>query len=236
MEFCYLENSGFLLRHGRDWLLIDCIKKPPEKIMAVLDKGGQGAALVSHFHGDHFNPWIFELKERWPGIQYLLSSDIRLHHSGSIPPEASVRYLEKGQSQVVNEIQVTAWGSTDEGISFQFNWGDRAIFHAGDLNCWHWKDESTQEAAQEAMDWFERELEEIARGVPPLDAAFFPVDPRMGTDYYRGAVRFAQVLRPKVFVPMHFGPRLNPPQTFYEEMRPLTQVVQTQQGWSPFPW
>jgi L-ascorbate metabolism protein UlaG (beta-lactamase superfamily) len=232
MEFYYLGNSGFILRRARDLVWIDCMSAPSEELMQSLGEPERVTALASHFHGDHFNPWIFDLRERWPQTQYVLSSDIRERRRRNIPLDAAVQFVEKGQRASVQEIGITAWGSTDEGISFHISWGDRQIFHAGDLNYWHWGEESSPEDARKAAEWFESELEEISRGVPPLDAAFFPVDPRMGKDYYRGAVRFAEVMRPQIFVPMHFGLKLNPPPAFFDEMSPLTRVIRTAPGWA----
>jgi L-ascorbate metabolism protein UlaG (beta-lactamase superfamily) len=227
MEFYYIENSGFLLRQSKELVLIDCMKALPEQIAGLFDETYALTVLVSHFHGDHFSPRIFKLRDRWPNVQYILSSDVLVHRKRDIPKQGPIQYISKGRRLSVNGVHVTAWGSTDEGVSFHIEWGGAQIFHAGDLNCWHWKEESTPEAVREAIDWFERELEEISNHVPPLDVAFFPVDPRMGDDYYRGAVRFAQVMRPKQFVPMHFGAALNPPQAFFDEMKPLTQVIRT---------
>jgi L-ascorbate metabolism protein UlaG (beta-lactamase superfamily) len=232
MEFYYLENSGFVLRHAGDLVLIDCMSAPPEQLMESLGKPECVVALASHFHGDHFSPWIFDLRRRWPQTQYVLSADISVHRKRNIPTDVAVRFVEKGQQAQLQGIDIAAWGSTDEGISFHISWGGRQIFHAGDLNCWHWQEESSPEQIRKATEWFESELEEVSKGVPALDAAFFPVDPRMGKDYYRGAVRFAQVMRPKIFVPMHFGSELNPPTAFFDEMRPLTQVVRTGRGWT----
>ena len=235
MDYCYIENSGFLMRQDHELVLIDCMKKLPENIAAGFDSSYKLTVLASHFHSDHFSTSIFDLRHRQPDTQYILSSDIMQRRKRNIPQDAHVNSVEKGQSVIANGIHITAWGSTDIGVSFHLDWGGKQIFHAGDLNYWHWKDESTPEGIQRAEHAFERELEEIANGIPALDLAFFPVDPRMGSDYFRGAVRFAQVMRPKVFVPMHFGYRLNAPQAFYDEMDPLTQVIRTAEGWRTLP-
>ena len=33
----------------------------------------------------------------------------------------------------------------------------------------------------------------------------FPVDRRMGTDYSKGALQFLEMIKSRIFVPMHFG-------------------------------
>jgi L-ascorbate metabolism protein UlaG (beta-lactamase superfamily) len=232
MEFFYLENSGFILRRAGELVLIDCMSAPSEELLGSLGEPERVTVLASHFHGDHFSPWIFDLRRRWPRTQYVLSSDILVHRKRNIPSDAAAQFVEKGWRGPVQGMEIAAWGSTDEGVSFHISWGGREIFHAGDLNCWHWRDQSSPEDARKAAEWFERELEEISKGAPAPDAAFFPVDPRMGSDYYRGAVRFAEVMRPRKFIPMHFGSKLNPPDAFFDEMRPLTQVIRTESGWT----
>ena len=43
------------------------------------------------------------------------------------------------------DIKVKAYGSTDAGVSFLVTTsGGRKIFHAGDLNDWHWQDDSSR--------------------------------------------------------------------------------------------
>ena len=43
-------------------------------------------------------------------------------------------------------------------------------------------------------------------------------------EHERGAVQFAQALRPRLFVPMHFGARFLPPEGFLERMEPYSLV------------
>ena len=63
----------------------------------------------------------------------------------------------------------------------------KLIFHAGDLNNWHWKDESTPQEVAEAEGNYLKELDIIAKYTQAMDVVMFPVDPRLGTDFMRGA-------------------------------------------------
>ena len=89
------------------------------------------------------------------------------------------------------------------GVSYLADLPGARIFHAGDYNLWHWEDESTEEEIREATEWFERILATLAPFAGTIDLAFFPLDPRMGKNTARGAERFLEVMRPKVFIPMH---------------------------------
>lgn len=113
-------------------------------------------------------------------------------------------YLRKGEYYADERLRVTACGSTDVGGSFLVELNGLKIFHAGDLNNWHWEEESTpQEIAQMEGD-FKKELNDLAQLAPRLDLAMFPVDPRMGGDFMRGARQFVDRIPTNYFVPMHF--------------------------------
>ena len=49
---------------------------------------------------------------------------------------------------------------------------------------------------------YEREIQKI--GGETIDAAFVPVDPRLGRDFWEGANIFTRRFKVKNFVPMHF--------------------------------
>ena len=96
---------------------------------------------------------------------------------------------------------------TDSGISFLIEAEGKRLFHAGDLNNWHWKDESTPEEVAEAEQNYLKELGDLAKATDKLDATMFPVDPRIGTDFMRGAQQFVDHIKTNIFVPMHFWDR-----------------------------
>ena len=215
MKLTYLNNSGFALEKGNDLLIIDCFnpKAHPMLDAKTLSAKNSVTSLVSHSHSDHYSKDIWEL----PLAKFAVSFDV--------PKLKEAVALSPGEQAIVNGIELKAYGSTDEGISFHINWDGLSIFHAGDLNFWHWADESTKEYVLEAKAQFLEELSRIQAGVKALDLAFFPVDKRMGSDYYRGAVMFLEALKPKHFMPMHFGAEFNPPQRFFDEISTYTKLL-----------
>ncbi|MBP5729528.1 MAG: hypothetical protein J6Y48_20865, partial [Clostridia bacterium] len=76
------------------------------------------------------------------------------------------------------------------------------IFHAGDLNFWHWREESTMQEIEEADEEFRRVVQPLSR--EKIDVAFFPVDPRQGTMYEAGANYFILTVKPRILIPMHY--------------------------------
>ena len=85
---------------------------------------------------------------------------------------------------------------------------------AGDLNNWHWADESTADEVREAEEAYRAELDYLARRVTRFDVAMFPVDARLGSDYMRGARQFVERFEVGVFVPMHFYPAVAKAEAF----------------------
>lgn len=198
IELTYLSNSGFLLSDGREALIFDDEGRCPDIINSTsLSRFDAAVFFVSHSHSDHFCPGIFALSEL-PGVRYVLSEDVPL---AGLSKGARVSRLAPGQQTSAAGCAVTAFGSTDLGVSFLVEWNGLRLFHAGDLNNWHWRAESTEDEVREAQQAFDAITDQIPR---PIDLALFPVDPRMGPDYDLGARQFAERLRPRLFVPMHF--------------------------------
>ena len=136
-----------------------------------------------------------------PQIKWVLSSDIQQ----KVSSQNGLCFLSKGDVYRDERVTIKAYGSTDEGISFYIETGGKKIFHAGDLNNWHWNEEETPQDAAKNEKMFLDELSYIAKEVPELDAVLFPVDPRLGKDYTRGAEQFLDSIKTGLFIPMHFG-------------------------------
>lgn len=203
MKLIYIYHSGFVME-GKDFsILIDYYQDTPDKEIheKFLKRPGRLYILASHSHKDHFNPEILSWKHERPDIQYIFSEDIR--DNGQACYHDAI-FLRKGEEWNDDLLKVKAYGSTDIGISFLLDIEDKRIFHAGDLNNWHWEEESTPEEVREAEDHYLRELETLARDTDYVDLALFPVDPRLGKDYTRGARQFIDRIKTRQFAPMHF--------------------------------
>ena len=206
MNITYLHNSGFAIEMDDVLLIFDYWKdvgKGRGLAYGTIDAAGLSAyrrviALASHAHPDHFNPVI----TTWPRVELVLSDDILANAPNAV-------MLSPGRSWTppddADGLRVEAFGSTDQGVSFLVSLRGAVIFHAGDLNCWHWQDESSPEEAAVARDAFARTLAPIALrvdGTPP-HVALLPVDSRLGSDYDEGALAMVRALKPRVVVPMH---------------------------------
>ena len=206
MKLTYIYHSGYVIEGDRFTILIDYFKDTDGKVGIVHDKilknDGKLYILSTHSHHDHFNPEILKWRELRPDIVYVFSKDI-LDNKMARPEDAV--YLDKLETYIDDTIYIKAFGSTDLGGSFLIKVGDKTIFHAGDLNNWHWNEESTKEEIEEAENNYLSELTLLAKEVKHIDLAMFPVDPRLGKDYMKGAEQFIDTIKTYIFAPMHFG-------------------------------
>lgn len=172
--------------------------------------------FVSHFHKDHFNKRIFKWAEMHDNIQFIISRDTYRHaryllcedslYAGNRPQKSRVTILQPGEEYSDDIISVHAFGSTDVGNSYAvtLSLSGHKIFHAGDLNCWTWRDESTSQEIEEAEEAFRKELHRIVDSYTYFDIAMFPVDSRIGSGYAQGAREFVGAIEIRRFFPMHF--------------------------------
>ena len=117
------------------------------------------------------------------------------------------------------DVYVKAYGSTDIGISFLIKVDGLTIFHAGDLNWWHWKEDSLDEQLL-AESLFKAHIEKL-KEEKPIDIAFFPVDPRLEEFYYIGGEYFAKNIQPGLLIPMHFGEDVDITKQFANKMNKI---------------
>ena len=208
MRLVYIYHSGFALEADGFSILIDYFKdSDPDPAKGyvrseLLKRAGTLYILASHFHPDHFNPEVLKWKEQKPDIKYIFSKDILKRRRAKADDAI---YLKKGDAYQDELLTIKAFGSTDVGISFLIETEGRRIFHAGDLNNWHWSEESTEEEIRKANGDFLAEVKYLKEKVPNIDLVLFPVDRRMGKDYMKGAKQFIEQIKTTIFVPMHFS-------------------------------
>ena len=150
--------------------------------------------FISHEHIDHFDPVVFSWKDL-TDVSYVVSSDMPVGTRGK-------RMAPGDTFSPVDGVDVTAFDSTDLGVSFLVDFRGVRFFHAGDLNFWHWREESTMQEIEEADAEFRKAVSPISR--EKIDVAFFPVDPRQGAMFEAGANYFILTVKPRILVPMHY--------------------------------
>ena len=190
MRISYIYHSCYLLEFDKFSIVFDFYRDIRREDGSywiqdyLLEQKGDLYVFVTHSHQDHFNPDIFSWKERKSNITYILSAELK--QSGmAVPAEAIL--LDKLDTYKNRHLETKAFGSTDIGGSFLLNIGGMYYFHAGDLNNWHWNEEVPLWESRMYENNFLCELELIAEEVEELHVAMFPIDPRLGKDFMRGA-------------------------------------------------
>ena len=202
MQLTYIFHSGFALETDRCILVFDYWMDPAGVMPRLLQSPKPLYVFSSHFHEDHFNRDIFSWRTRKANVRYILSKDILKHRRAQ--KEEADAWLGKGATWEDELLRVTATGSNDSGVSWVIETDGKRIFHAGDLNNWHWMDESPEEEWKRDEAFFLCELEDIAVCKAKMDVVLFPVDPRLGKEYMRGPLQFVKRIKTTIFVPMHF--------------------------------
>ena len=154
MRVTFLAHDGFFIELDQVCLLFDWWKGGlpplPDKPLLV---------FVSHRHEDHFNPAVSRNLEKW-----------------RLTPETAAKCRRCGKHDVFQPlpaVTVETFPSTDEGVAWMVTVNGQSIFHAGDLNWWHW--------AEEDLAWNRNMEANFKRYAEPLrgrrvDLAMLPLD------------------------------------------------------------
>ncbi len=207
MKLTYIYHSGFAIESDRCNIIIDFFKDSESVKKGIvhdklLKSDKKLYVLSTHSHIDHFNKDILKWKDDKRDIQYIFSKEILDNGSANIEDAFFLGKLDTFEDEL---IEVRAFGSTDIGSSFVIRCDGKTIFHAGDLNNWHWDEESTKEEIEEAERNYLNELNLLSEHFSYFDLVMFPVDIRLGKNYMKGALQFIDKIKVGIFVPMHFG-------------------------------
>lgn len=190
MTVTYLYHSGFAVEFDDIALVFDYYKgELPETV-----KGKKLYVFSSHYHKDHFQRRIFDWAADYDAA-YILSEDIRAKG-----PEGRTVKVGKSQEFLADELQIKTLRSTDEGVAFFVRVKGVTIYHAGDLNWWHWEEEGP--AYNEKMKADYQKAIGMIEGAH-IDLAFVPLDPRLGQAYGWGIDYFMRHTDTRRLFPMH---------------------------------
>ncbi|MBU1699925.1 MAG: ankyrin repeat domain-containing protein [Candidatus Eisenbacteria bacterium] len=195
----YLGHSGWAIKTKEHFLIFDSFDQGREPSQPGLCNGhinpqeiaGENVmVLVSHEHGDHYDPYIFGWREQLPDISYVLGCRQQ--------DQTGYEYIGPRQVQTIDGVKITTIESNDSGVGFVLEVDGMVIYHAGDHANRH----------QDFSGPYKAEIDYLKeRGVRP-DIAFMPISGcgfgdqvavKMGVHYA------LETLNPKVFFPMHSG-------------------------------
>lgn len=191
MKVTYLGHSGFLLEMEDAFFLFDYYKGE----FPQMETGKKMFVFVSHGHYDHYRREVFSLREQFEQIRFLISSDI------SVREEKDVISVKPNEEREVMGCRIRTLRSTDEGVAFLVKYRGKTVYHAGDLNWWHWEGEP-EEYNTAMRRAYQSEINKLQG--EKIDFAFVPVDPRLGEQYCWGLDCFMKRTDTKRIFPMHF--------------------------------
>ncbi len=199
MKVTYLNHSGFLLEWENCYWLFDYYKGD----IPALDPDKDILVFCSHSHGDHFNPVIFELADRYPSVKFIFSAEL---HEACKNTEQAILFLDDHTDLALalssgETLQIHTLKSTDLGCAFLIKYCDKTIYHAGDLHWWYWEGED--ESWNSDMTKTYKEEMEFLKDTS-IDLAFTLLDPRQEQNYAWGINYFLELTRTKHLFPMHF--------------------------------
>ena len=190
LEVTFIEHSGFLVELEQHYLLFDYYK-------GEIPKLGKKPLYVfaSHAHADHYQPMILDMGKQYVETKLILSDDI------VCAGQKNITMVKPKQSYQIDDLHLTTYQSTDAGVAFLVAVEGKYIYHAGDLNWWHWEAENTIEENEAAKQAYIEEIHKL-KGCS-IDLAFLVLDPRQEDQYYLGFDAFMQIVKPKWAIPMH---------------------------------
>jgi ankyrin repeat protein/L-ascorbate metabolism protein UlaG (beta-lactamase superfamily) len=149
------------------------------------------AVFVTHHHGDHYDPAIFEWQSGVSKIQYVL---------GFTDRQSDNEYILVGPrtERMLDDMKVSTIKANDAGVGFLVEVDGLVIFHAGDH-------------ANGFMDMsgtYTPEIDALTSAKPKIDLAFFPIiGCSLGTpESVQLGVHYAiEKIKPTIVMPMHAG-------------------------------
>lgn len=188
MKVTFIEHSSFMVEMEQNVLLFDYYQGE----IPSFDGSKTLYVFASHSHADHYDPAIWKLKEQYKDIHYILSDDIK-DNEGAVVMKAH-------EKKEVAGIKIETLRSNDMGVAFLVKVEGKTIYHAGDLNWWHWNGES-----EEDNEYYKKTFQDEMKYLEgkKIDLAFMLLDPRQEDKYCWGMNYFLEHTDSKVVFPMH---------------------------------
>ena len=215
MRVTFLAHSGFFVELDAVCLLLDWWKGDLPEL-----PGKPLLCFVSHQHHDHFDPRIFALDDGVREVRFLLGKGIELSAHNRKKWGLTAETAEKCTVLAGNEkidlphgVTVETLPSTDEGVAFLITCEGKTLYHAGDLNWWHW--------AEEDKGWNRNMETDFKRYIEPLrgrhiDLALAPLDPRQGAEADWGLRYLLELADVERVIPMHQWEDYGPTEAFLQ--------------------
>lgn len=225
MKITYIAHSGFMIELEKSVLLFDYYKGEIPQIK----NEKEWYVFASHRHPDHFNPVILQLTEKYANVHFFLSKEIHISEAClkklNLPKRVLERITYVSRNTVVNypednnAIKIQTLTSTDEGVAFVITCEDKTIYHAGDLNWWHWSLETKAYNRNMEVN-YKREIDKLKE--MHFNVSFVPLDGRLEEAYGYGMRYFMEQVSSDYIFPMHLWEKYNIIDKYIEENQDIT--------------
>ena len=140
--------------------------------------------FVSHEHHDHFDPKIFGLDKMGKRVRYVLPEEFDEIFEDGI-------FVHANMQVQLEDCRITTFDSTDIGVAYLVEIDGMRIYHAGDLNWWHWEGEEESFNLDQATR-YQHEMQQLKKTLQgkSLDLAFIPMDQRLGAGFCKRCYLF----------------------------------------------
>lgn len=212
MKVTFLHHSSFLVEMQENILIFDYFQGKDIKgyhfggKLPKLSQEKNIYVFASHKHQDHFDMDNLKLAKLYNNIHFIFSKDCKMSRNFLIKHgyeegiKRFITYVAPDKDYAIADIEIHTLRSTDEGVAFCVKAEGKNIYHAGDLNWWHWEgDEDAKNIKREAD--FKLEMQKIKE--EHFDLAFVPLDPRQEEHAFKGFGYFMENINADCVFPMH---------------------------------
>ncbi len=212
LKVTFLHHSSFLVEMEHTVLLFDYFAGNRVNgftftgTIPQIDPNKDFYVFASHKHHDHFDMDNLKLAAQFPKIHFIFSKDCKmsrkfiLKHGFPASVIDKILYVAPEKEYEVGDVKIRTLTSTDEGVAFCVEVQGQHIYHAGDLNWWHW--EGVGDLVNGKMErMFKREMRKITN--IHFKLAFVPLDTRQQADAFKGFGYFMQHIDADHVFPMH---------------------------------
>lgn len=217
MKVAYIHHSSFYIQFEKKVLVFDYYdgKSSGDCIyhgsMPQFPEDTELYVFSSHGHRDHFDMEVLRWSYRYPKIHYIFAKEIKRKLGNSLLQrifpdrdiqkiKETIHYMKPAEQLEVAGVKVETLLSTDSGVAFLVTCEGKTIYHAGDLNWWHWEGEPEEDNQYQEKTY--KEQIGLLSG-KYIDVAFVVLDPRQEKDMFQGIDYFIHHVKAEYVVPMH---------------------------------
>lgn len=217
MKVSYIHHSSFYIQFEKKVLVFDYYDGRGagdcsyEGKMPDFPRDTELYVFASHGHRDHFDMEVLRWSYQYPKIHYIFAKEIKKKLGNSalrrIFPDRDIQkiketihYMKPAEQLEIAGVSVETLLSTDSGVAFLVTCEGKTIYHAGDLNWWHWEGESEEDNRYQE-NTYKEQIGLLSE--KNIDVAFVVLDPRQGKDMFQGIEYFIHHVKAGYVVPMH---------------------------------